>query len=215
MQKQFNNGIDFVANGSSPAGWNLELDFDKKFVFTTQDGISITVYAVRPIVKDDVDYYEVSSVSGKLKIFIYHEKCTNNKQKVIVQFLDKEYTGCGQYLYNNLLNNTWILEQVGTELLDAKSFTKGLPTLSINLVNQTISGHDGCNAIHAAISVQGTRIHFAAIAQTKMFCHDNNPIFEQILGEKISGKVASYYLKNSKLILYLIDDSQLTFSPVK
>ena len=53
LQKKFINGIDFVANGEIPASWNLELDFDKNFNFTTNDGISITMYAAKAIDKND------------------------------------------------------------------------------------------------------------------------------------------------------------------
>lgn len=215
LQKKFINGIDFVASGEIPASWNLELDFDKNFNFTTNDGISITMYAAKAIDKNNFVYYAASSGAGQLEIFIYKENCSSAKKKVAVKLLNKKYSGCGQFLYNYQLNNTWVLEQAGSQKQDAKSYSKGLPTLTIDLVNNTMSGHDGCNNLHSGISVQGTRIHFGPIAQTKMFCHNNNPLFEKIAGEKISEKVVSYFFKNGKLFLYLIDDSQLVFSPKK
>ena len=127
--------------------------------------------------------------------------------------MEKEYTGCGQYLYNNQLNNSWVLEKMGNEKQEAKRFSKGLPVITINLIDNSINGHDGCNNLFGKLSVQGTRIHFGPIAQTKMLCQDNNPSFEKIVSEKISNQVASYFFKEGKLVLYLIDDSQLSFTP--
>ena len=215
LQKKFINGVDFVASGEIPATWNLELDFDKNFKFTTNDGIGITTYAAKAIDKNDFVYYEAQSSAGQLDIYIYQENCGSNKKKVTVKLLEKKYSGCGQYLYNNQLNNTWILEQAGFQMQDANTYSKGLPTLTFDLVNNTMSGQDGCNNLHSGIFVQGTRIFFGPIVQTKMFCRNNNLLFEQIITQKISGNFASYFFNNEKLVLYLIDDSHLVFTAKK
>ena len=214
LQKKFNNGIDFVASGNIPVSWNLELNFDKDFLFSTSDGVHSLAYASKAIEENNFEYYETNSKAGKLAISIFKEPCSAGKsQKVTVKFFEKEYTGCGQYIYNNQLNNSWVLEKMGNEKQEAKRFSKGLPVITINLIDNSINGHDGCNNLFGKLSVQGTRIHFGPIAQTKMLCQDNNPFFEKIVSEKISNQVASYFFKEGKLVLYLIDDSQLSFTP--
>ncbi len=213
LQQKFNSGSDFFSSGNEPASWTLDMDFDKNFSFSCSDGISLSTYAVKGTEKETETIYETATKAGKLEIRIFKENCNNGKEKkVTVNIAGKNYTGCGKYLYNNLLNDTWILQKIGSQVLNEKMFTKGLPSMQFDLMAGTMSGHNGCNTMGGSISVEGSRIRFGPLMQTEMYCSDNNPIAEKIIGEKISGQAASYYFQNGKLYLYLADDSILEFT---
>ena len=81
----------------------------------------------------------------------------------------------------------------------------------IDIQKGIISGHDGCNNFGGRITIEGNRISFGNLYQTKVYCEKNNVAFEKIIQENVSGKVASYYFKEDKLYLYLLDDSLLVF----
>lgn len=214
LLQKFNKGSDFFASGNEPASWTLDMDFDKNFSFTSSDGISIFTYAVKGLEQETQTIYESDSKAGKLLIRIFKENCSSGtkEKKVTVGIAGKTYTGCGKYLYNNLLNDTWLLQKIGSQLLNEKMFSKGLPRMQFDLTAGTLSGHNGCNTMGGNISVEGSRIRFGPLMQTEMYCPDNNPLAEKIIGEKISGQAASYYFQNGKLYLYLADDSILEFT---
>lgn len=213
LLQKFNSGSDFYATGNQPSSWVLDMDYDKNFSFTSTDGIQVSTYAVKGKETPGATLYEPVTKAGKMLIQIFNETCSGNKnKKVTVTIAGKNYTGCGQFLFNNQLNDTWILRKAGSETLEEKMFAKGLPRLQFDLKDHRVSGHDGCNSLSGTISVEGTRIKFGPLMQTKMYCENNNQMVEKIIAEKISLQAANYYFRNGKLFLYLVDDNLLEFS---
>ncbi len=216
LQTKLNTGIDFTANGTNPAPWQLDMDFDKYFLFSTADGIQMSVYATAAKKTNLQTRFTLFTKIGDMIITIDSSNCPNSNfltqtRLVQVNLAGKTYTGCGKYLYHPLLNNTWILENVkGIEQIK-NMFTKGLPEMKIDIQKGIISGHDGCNNFGGRITIEGNRISFGNLYQTKVYCEKNNVAFEKIIQENVSGKVASYYFKEDKLYLYLLDDSLLVF----
>ncbi|MEP6711234.1 MAG: META domain-containing protein [Ferruginibacter sp.] len=213
LSKKQTAGVDFFASGNSPANWTLDMDFDKVFNFKAVDGTVISTQAIAPSAATDAaTTYTCKTVTGILTIVVYNAGCSGQEKinKKTELFLnDKHYTGCGENLYNFNLNDNWVLENAGNTVLSAADFSKGLPRLAFDLAQKKITGTDGCNNIVTSIDVQGSRIKFGEIAATKINCKNNS--VQKIFGEKLSNKTASYFFREGKLYLYLIDDSLLIF----
>ncbi|HMJ45912.1 MAG TPA: META domain-containing protein [Ferruginibacter sp.] len=208
-------GIDFIATGDIPEPWKAVMDFDKGIDF-----ISNTFTLAVPVVKKDstnikaVSFTSVSA-AGKINLVIFDLPCepvSKNTlgKKVEVTVNNKRYTGCGKYLYDNRLNDHWVLERINNKLQEASSYSSKLPFLELDLQANKLTGSDGCNRISGPMEVRGTRIAFSPFNSTKMACN-NNPA-EKIFSEWLSNQLVDYFIKNDKLVLYLGDDSSLTFT---
>ena len=217
MQQKQLEGIDFFAKGSTASSWSLEIDFDKIIRFKSLDGddvLSTPVGAVENTTNNS-SVYTTKAGKGEMIITLFKEPCADKisgeryDKKVTVDVNGKRYEGCGQYLFDATLNGKWLLEKVGAKEVRATDFAKGLPEVDFNISKGTMSGHDGCNTISGQLEVQGNRIKFFGIAATKMACPGNNPAHNFV--NKLSNSVATYYFKDGKLFLYLIDDSIVVF----
>ena len=213
LSKKQTAGVDFFASGNSPANWTLEMDFDKYFIFSSADGTKLSTQAVKSSAETQAaTTYKTTNPKGPITIIIYNEPCgkENTGKKTEFFINDKHYSGCGKSLYDYRLNDNWILESVNNKILNASDFTKGLPHISFSLAQKKLTGTDGCNNFSTGIEVEGNRIKFAALAATKMSCKNNS--IQKIFIEKISNQTASYFFREGKLYLYLIDDSLLIFT---
>ncbi len=212
LVKRQASGTDFFATGNIPRAWTLDLDVDKEFIFNAGD-IKANITAVKPSnpSRGQKKYYRSSTTNGEMEIIIYDETCDNSdqSQKVDVKFNNTLYTGCGAYLYNPQLNGTWILVQSGKQVFKASEFSKGIPVLIFNTYSNMLSGTDGCGTVNGPISVIGSRINFGTLKLFEGPC--KNQSVREILKSKLSNVTADYFFQNGKLILYLIDDSQLIF----
>lgn len=211
------SGIDFLAKGTNPVAWTLEMDLDKKFVFNPSDGDVISIQAGNPIKLMDVaaESYRSLDPAKHLNIIIYTNQFCAGEQsrKVDVIVQGKKYSGCGSYLSNAGLQGKWQLEYIYSEKQEAVNFPKGLPMLEFDLEKKSLSGHDGCNTIRSQVECQGNRIKFAAFASTLMSC--NNQKAEKIFTGMLSNNVVEYAIKNNQLTIYLIDDGRLLFKKIE
>ncbi len=215
IRKQL-NGVDFYAEGNIPVAWNLSLDFDKGFIFKTseQNLIAGPVKSERETaIKADI--YSTKTDAGMMKVIAYDDVCagntkTNISKKVEVRIDDKLYSGCGKYLFDFLLNDIWELELIDSKELTSSNYKKQLPKLEFDLEKNKMLGYDGCNNITADISVQGNHITFSPFSNTGSNCFT-----QKIFSDFLSNHTVDYYIKDDKLVLYLINDSKLTFKKVK
>jgi heat shock protein HslJ len=207
------SGIDYLAKGTNPVAWTLEMDFDKRFLFSPSDGTPISVQASNPIKLMDVaaESYRSQDPAKPLNIILYTNLFCPGEQsrKVDVIVQGKKYSGCGSYLNNNGLQGKWQLEYIYSEKQDAANYPKGLPMLEFDLKKKSLSGHDGCNTVLSQVECQGNRIKFAAFASTLMSC--TNQKAEKIFTNMLSNNVVEYAIKNDQLTIYLIDDGRLLF----
>ena len=164
-------------------------------------------------ISSQTETYRIQTDLGPMKIEIFNTSCSGNgeqfSKKVDVTVKNKTYTGCGKYLFDHRLNDSWVLESINNETQTAVDFEKGLPKLEFNLQTNNMNGSDGCNNIRSNIEVKGNRIKFSPFMSTKMACNKNKA--ERVFNELLSDKLVDYYLENNKLILYLEDDSKLFF----
>lgn len=216
VQKQ-KKGIDLLASGNDPVAWSLEVDFDKLVSFKSADGNTLNILPAfsKKVITDEVESYSAKTDLGQLTIKLFNSTCsgsantTQSNRKVEVDLTNKTYTGCGKYLYDNQLNDIWVLETVNNEKQMASDFAKGLPTLEFNLQTNQMNGSDGCKKISSGIEVKGNRIKFSPFVLSKLTCSNNK--VEKIFAEMLSDKLVDYYMKDGKLFLYLLDDSKISF----
>lgn len=204
-------GIDFYANGNNPVEWQLKANFDKNIYFKSGDGIEFNTTAIGAEMPSATALtYNVNTPMGFMKITIENENCTTQgSKKTTVLLQEKEYTGCGKYLYDYHINDYWILESFGSQQANASDFKKGLPYLLFNPTEKKITGNDGCNNFSMPFELQGKRIKFGQITGAEKSCKNNSVAL--LFKNKLSQHFAGYYFKNERLYLYLIDDSILIF----
>ncbi len=211
------NGVDYYAKGNIPVIWTLEIDYNKTVNFTAADGNQLRVLPSFDEKEITATYesYRLTTDLGPVYIQIFHSNCDGaisvglNDKKTTIRIKDKTYSGCGNYLYDQNLNDIWELESINNNLQSASQYSKGLPVLAFDLQKNKMTGSDGCNNISSSIEIKGSRIQFSSFTGTKMACKNKDA--EKIFAEKLSAKLVSYYMENGKLILYLIDDSKLRF----
>lgn len=210
-------GIDIYASGTNPAGWWLEMDFDKNIDFITKDGISIhtlTSFSKRETTSEKESFVSPTGL-GPLEITLYETACTdktfnsNNGRRIEITIQGKTYTGCGAYLFNNQLHDTWELEYVDNIIQKEADFQKGLPTLQFDLTNNSLKANDGCNNLRSTIEIKGSVIRFGVFSGTKMACRNSK--VQEAFSNLLSDHLVNYRMENNKLVLYLYDDSRLTF----
>ncbi len=212
LQTQFNNGYDFIASGESIALWKLEINFDDSIHFQAQDGLRFTIPAARPLVNKDSSLQFTSSLSlGKVVITINKGACYNGQflnettfSQCSISIGNINYTGCGQFLYNQLLEGKWFLQQYKDVKISDSLFKNGIPFLNFDILNHKVNGYDGCNAVSGNAEIQGKRIAFNNLATTKKLCK-NSPLPN--LFSILDKQFPRYKILNNLLYFYLIDDS--------
>jgi heat shock protein HslJ len=210
------NGIDFFAQGNQPTNWQLTINYDDTVRFNTDDGLALKFAYNQPKKEffPEKTVYTVKLKGGDVIINISEKTCTVAtikevfKKEVSVTFNNTIYTGCGKFLADDNLNNKWSLEKIGNTVVNTNDYHK-IPVFDFNLIQEKISGNDGCNSFGGKIEVQGKRIKFSQLISTRMAC--NKKSIEKIMVEQISGQFVSYYFKNGRLYLYLPDDSLMIF----
>jgi heat shock protein HslJ/uncharacterized membrane protein len=224
-RKQLEQGTDFIASGTEPF-WSLEIDFDKTMHFKTVSGLDIKTPAATGVKAMDakVTRYASDTENGSLIVQIMKRECVNNMSgersaySVTVDAknnIDKElkkYEGCGQYLYDYRINDIWVLESINNKKLTATDFIKGLPQLEINIAQQKVFGHTGCNNISGAIELQGKKIRFGYLASTRMACP--NPEFENKYLNSFSDHTIPYFIEPGKLHLEISTDSTFIYRKI-
>ena len=209
-----NAGIDFIASGNQPVDWTLEMNYDKTFVFNSNNGVSISCAPTKGMKKNELEIFNAKGVQGEMEITIFNDHCNSgsNDNKTTVFTNNTLFEGCGQHLYNELLNNRWLLQEIDDHYLDLGDFPNGAPEITIDLSKNKMFGFDGCNSIYTTISIHGDRIRFANITSTLKACDGVRT--EKIKLNMLNDQLIEYRFRNNELVLYLIDDSRLIFKPV-
>ena len=209
-------GVDFVANGTAPVNWQLEINVDDTVSFTADDGLAIK-FAYHRLAKDmnaERSIYSAKIPGGDVAIIIVEKECTSPGTKTVYSkqvtftFNSRAYTGCGRYLADINLEGKWLLEKISYTAIRPEEYNR-VPVFQFNLSKQRLTGNDGCNTIGGKIEVQGNRIRFSEMVSTEMACVKKS--IERIISLQVSGHLVNYYFKGGKLYLYLPDDSLLVF----
>lgn len=204
------NGIDYYATGATPENWTLTMDFDKVFSFTTSSGISFNCPPTNNY-RDSIQAFTLFFANDKnrsIKIII-PTRWNENKESTTVEFNGITYKGHGGSIIDKRLHNSWILESLDDDKINKIDYKNGLPNLNFNLIENRMNGFDGCNGLGSEIKILGNRIQFGPIYSTLKACPNINTDILKI--NLLDSKLVEYYFKNDQLILYLINDSRLTF----
>ncbi|MFA5405075.1 MAG: META domain-containing protein [Ignavibacteria bacterium] len=215
----FNNGIDFSGVGTEPF-WSLKIDIEKGISFNTSgDELKIETGIPESTSGNNKSgiIYSAESEKFNVKVRINKESCNDGMSdnpypySVKVTITRKgykeirEFSGCGNYTYNSLLNDIWALVNFkGTDIKDIKDLNSK-PYIEIHIKENKIGGNASCNEFYGTVEVMGDKIVIADyITQTKMNCSEMN--FEMNFLQALSGKTLQY--KIEKLKLYLISNGE-------
>ena len=212
--KSQNQGIDFIASGNLPQKWNIEIDFDNECYFENEEGLSVKAKP-NATFKTDATKEVYTAVSGnkEIELTVYKEKCNNKKDKRSNAFITKvfyngvNYEGCGQFLFDERLYQTWVLEYIDNEQQFALNYTKGIPYFKIDLIKNKITGFDGSNSLSSKIEVKGNRILFGRLTNTSY----NSLQSAALINQFISNHLVDYFFREDKLVFQLANDTRLTF----
>lgn len=214
LNRKWKKGIDITASGSQPVNWTLEADFDREILFLANDGHQLRLL---PILDKSADgsqtTFNIKTGDSLLTIVMGNSACLNGRQnaasKSVSVLLGKiNYTGCGQYLYNNQLNDVWLLDKINDVKISKSDYAKQIPSIDLRIDNGTVSGNDGCSNFSGMITVQGSRIAFSKIARGSS-CEKTR--VSDIFATHVFNNLVDYRLSNNTLVLYLSDDSKLSF----
>ena len=202
-------GTDFFASGTTPVSWQLKMDFDNRFSFSATNGESMSMPAVTPS-KNGNSTFNYQDRAGEMKIVFSETPCSGvaKAEQVTVLVNTVLYSGCGQYLFDKKINGKWVMQTVNGTELNAKQFTKGLPVMEFNEVGENMIGTDGCNAISSTVKFMGSRMLFGNITTKGTLC---NGVVKDLLAKQVSSSLVSYFFKGELLVLYLADDSNISF----
>jgi heat shock protein HslJ len=209
-------GIDFFAEGNQPTNWKLQMDYDDTVRFNADDGLSLKFAhnQLQKNINNESSIFSTKLKAGNIIITVLENDCSvstnekNFKKEVTFNFNNNVYRGCGKFLADNELNNKWILEKIGGNIINELEYNS-LPFFTFDIEQRNLRGSDGCNNINTTIEVQGSRIKFGNIMSTQMACSKKS--IEVIISKLINNNITSYYFKDGKLFLYLIDDSLIIF----
>lgn len=219
LYQLWERGIDFYARGNEPF-WSLDMDFDQQFRFTVLDDLNLNTPPTEGVPARDtrITRYRAQAESGELIISANAEPCIDTmsgerfdyavevQAKTSPTQAYRDFKGCGDYVPDMRLTNSWVVEQIEDITLQPASFMKGLPTLELSARERRLSEHDGCNQIGGAFSTKRNTITFKQLMSTKMFCPTPDGIPD--IGALLAGKTYDFefgpnrlYLKKNKQII--------------
>jgi uncharacterized membrane protein len=214
IKKSQLKGIDFMASGNLPQKWNIKIDFDNECLFGNEEGLNIKAKP-NATFKTDATKEVYTAVSGnkEIELTVYKEKCNNKKDKRSNAFITKvfyngvNYEGCGQFLFDERVHQTWVLEYIDNEQQFALNYTKGIPYFKIDLIKSKITGYDGCNKLSSSIELKGNRILFGSLNNMP----DKSLQSAALINQFISNHLVDYFFREDKLVFQLANDTRLTF----
>lgn len=225
-QTKASKGIDFYALGNEPF-WSLDMDFENEFQFKNLDGLTIIVPSVKGIKAMDAEVTRYISINDTHEIIIQVQRqdcsdtMSDNKfdYKVNINYKkikEKNYirlNGCGNFVPDYRLHNIWAIEGIDNKNLKGIEFIKGQPYIEINVIENRISGHDGCNNIMGGFRYEKGSIIIGNLAGTRMACPNleiSNQISKTLSNKKIAydfidGKLYFFFQEKTLMILKNID----------
>lgn len=205
---------DFKASGYGPA-WMLEIEETKSIRFKSFGVNSFELLLPVPqAVKNEENQetvYESEAEQGKILIRILRKPCMDLMSaksfdyEVIVQASpaneerDLLFEGCGMYIGDYRLSDIWVLKEFNGVKIFPKDYSRGAPSIELNLPSQKMSGYAGCNRIGSEIKVVDETISFKPVFATKMMCPKIE--LETKFIDALSNKTLNYKLQGLFLLL--------------
>ena len=214
--------IYFRAAGNEPF-WSLKIsDTGFQFSYFTSKIQTFNAPLVAPIAGQDanVKRYRIVTESGQMNIQIIQNDCKDSMTGVLSPYTVEvelklgtapifiTYKGCGEYITDARLHDTWILETMNRKPIGNDDFSMGFPRLEINTKSNHFYGFAGCNGMSGSIFFEKELLRFTKIATTRKMCQTQNKEMDFI---KILQSTSSYELSNGKLILRNTSGEELIF----
>ena len=108
------------------------------------------------------------------------------------------------------IHDIWALESIQGVKYSRAEGQELHPTIEIYPKEERFSGNTGCNNMNGSMNVEGDKISFSDITQTKMFCVD---VDETIFLTALS-KANKYKIEKMRLYLFEDDKEVLVFKKI-
>jgi hypothetical protein len=207
-------GIDFMASGNLPQKWHIEIDFDNECYFENEEGLTVKAKPNATFKTDATkEIYTAVYANKEIELTVYKEKCNNKKDKrsntsiTKVFYNDVKYEGCGLFLFDERLHQTWVLDYIDNEQQFAINYPKGIPYFKIDLIKNIITGFDGCNKLSSNIELKGNRILFGQLNKSPI----NTIQSAALINQFISNHLVDYFFREDRIVFQLANDTRLTF----
>lgn len=215
LREKLDAGIDFYAIGQEPS-WNLDFDMDQKMQFKAPGQIEMNHPATEGVEDGDLMRYTSETEMGEMEVILEKEKCTDTMSgdeydyhvEVNVKPDGAEattYTGCGNFLRDSQLQDTWILEELNGTAVKSDDLDGDLPRLEIFVEEGRVAGFDGCNEFNASAEIRGSTLSIGALQQTRKTC--GNMEIPNILSGMLMGEF-SFEIHDALLIM-MRDDAEV------
>lgn len=177
----------FRGSGSEPF-WLLDLDFETgmaRLVVKGEDPSDRT-FPIPPPSRGyagDSVIYEVPIDRQIVRIGITQVDCRGGAgdralpytaRVVLADYrtreVESDMSGCGQYNGRGELSRRWRLVELDGDAVSATRAEERLPTIQLNLVENTLNGDGGCNYFTGEFRIDGDSLHIGTIPSTKMAC---------------------------------------------
>ncbi|MBY0435302.1 MAG: META domain-containing protein [Cyclobacteriaceae bacterium] len=218
-------GIDFVAYGNEP-GWSLDIDLQSFMDFKTTAGDQgIRTAAVKESTMPDsqaISYF-AETEKGSLKVTLMKKACMDNMSgekftyevRMEVKYKGEEdfvlFEGCGKYLPDYRLHNTWELTEMNGKIISSEGLPKGAPRIEFNTTESKVLGMGGCNSFFGTMDVKENEITIGALGATKMACSGLK--IEEEFFSTLSGKGLTFLVAPPGLILKKGNERVMAFKP--
>ena len=214
--------IYFRAAGNEPF-WSLKIsDSGFQFSYFTSKVQTFTAPTVAPILGQDanVKLYRIVTESGQMNIQITQSDCKDSMTGVLSPYtvvvelklgsapIYTTYKGCGEYITDARLHNTWVLETMNAKSITNNDFSMGFPRLEINTKSNHFYGFAGCNGMSGSLFFENEVLRFAKIATTRKMCQTQNKETDFIT---LLQSTTSYQISNNRLTLKNISGDELVF----
>ncbi|THD66297.1 META domain-containing protein [Robertkochia marina] len=202
----------FKAQGNEPF-WNLTLN-DQQLIFTSMlegyEEFITPLPQVNRAADANVKRYRAATEKVTLTATITHEPCAdtmadNNYEYQVA--LEVQLTGdskpvslkgCGNYVTDYRLQDIWILEKLGEEIVQEGWFAKEPPTMEVNVAENRFTGYAGCNQMRGNIFWEPGLLRFTDVISTRKACLPENKEGEFL--DKLR-KTTTYSIENNRLML--------------
>ncbi|HMQ70584.1 MAG TPA: META domain-containing protein [Ignavibacteria bacterium] len=222
LMKKFSDGVNFYANGNEPF-WNLDISMNRFLKFKELEGLEINLGAVKgeKAMDANVTRYAQQTDKGFFSVTLSQQECFDDMSgekfdyRVIVELNNpgdagyRKFEGCGNYVPDFRLNRTWILKQIGKEVVILSDYSNGAPELTFDIGKDRFSGSGGCNRITGSVTNEYNYLRFGKIASTMMMCPG---IEKETEFMNMLEKVLSYEMTGNQLILAGPDELTLIFT---
>lgn len=206
--RKYKQGVHFVAKGEKPS-WSLEVDANKVISLKTSefnkstlnekisDSAQLLVFPDSILIKSPKATLKIKEEycidRGSEEAFLYKVEVTaeNSNSKTI------SYTGCGEFLADKRLNDSWSLQTLNGKEMPAGINDKA--GVEFHFQTGRIYGCGGCNNFHATADIRGNSIIVGPVVYASADCPEN--AFESAFLNALSGKQFIYSFKGRKLYL--------------